>query len=307
MPQRSEQLPEAPLIDLGSAKALLRGLSPDVEWLLRHIESEDGHLRFPLEIAQTIRSLNIDKYPRLYEREAAIGAIFLQGFLPPEEVAAMDAELVSASPDDRGAFLRSFVEELESAFQGELIPKTRATRDAAAAAWRNMPEAERQVAVRMAQHAWMAFLAGFYQLLSVMVHGEKLTALVDKAIRGDDEAFVKAVQIDKGVLTEIPYFVQRFRLANLQGDIAFIDALTYRLKCAPYKGKIRHKPVWLALAMLDMCGWLQRLTRPELLDVLAECGLTGYRNRLEDEGALSKVVSTYRRFQRSGLAGLSTH
>lgn len=45
----------------------------------------------------------------------------------------------------------------------------------------------------------------FYEQLSIMVHGEKLTALVARAKTGDDVGFLKAIQIDKRILSKIEY------------------------------------------------------------------------------------------------------
>jgi hypothetical protein len=68
----------------------------------------------------------------------------------------------------------------------------------------------------------------------MMVHGEKLTSLVAQAKAGNDDAFVKAVQIDKRILNAIPYFSERYARAHDQGHSDFFDRLSYRLKSAPY-------------------------------------------------------------------------
>ena len=41
------------------------------------------------------------------------------------------------------------------------------------------------------------------------MHGQKLTDLVSAAKVGDDEAFYLAVQIDKHILSILPYFKER--------------------------------------------------------------------------------------------------
>lgn len=73
-------------------------IAPDWSWLLRHIESEDGFVRFPALFTLWITNLNIGNYPELYEEEARIGGMRLRSFLIPEEIRELDAELVSLSP-----------------------------------------------------------------------------------------------------------------------------------------------------------------------------------------------------------------
>ena len=113
------------------------------------------------------------------------------------------------------------------------------------------------------------------------------------------------MQIDKRILTTLPYFKERFERAHFEGEQNFIDALTYRLQCAPYKGKIRHKSLWMAFAFLDMCGLLDTMKHQQLLNLLDEVGLGGYPNRIEDVKHLSKRLADFRRFRGYGLA-LST-
>ena len=294
-----------PVVDIHAAKRFLSDLSPDLSWLLRQIESDDGHCRFPSQVTKAITNLKIESYPLLYESEAAIGLVLFMGFLSKKEIAELDRELSEASIEERGQFLQEFCQGLADGLEQIEIPKTPADEQRANEQFNALSSDEQAEAIKMGQHFWMSFLAGFFQMLSVMVHGEKLTALVAKAKNGDDDAFVKAVQIDKRILTTIPYFKQRFEGANLEGDRDFVDALTYRLQCAPYRGKIRHKSLWLAFSFLDMCGLLDALRHQELLDLLDEVGLGGYPNRIEDVKYLSKRLADFRRFRGYGLT-LST-
>jgi hypothetical protein len=105
-------------------------------------------------------------------------------------------------------------------------------------------------------------------------------------------------------LAGIPYVRERFERASAEGERDFLDALSYRLQCAPYRGKIRHKPLWFAFAYLDMCGLLETLKHRELLNLLDEVGLGGYPNRIEDVKHLSKRLADYRSFKGGGVSTL---
>ena len=231
--------------------------------------------------------------------------ILFRAFMSQEEILELNSRLADQTPLERGQTMRAWMDgliEIDEAFN---FPKTPAEERLAFAQFNALSQEDQAEAIRMAQYLWMAFLAGFFQNISVMVHGEKLTALVAQAKAGSDEAFCKAVQIDKRILTTIPYFKRRFERGTLEGDRNFTDALAYRLQCPPYKGKIRHKALWMTFAYLDLVGLLNSMPHQEILDLCDDAGVGGYANRIEDVKNLSKRLAEYRAFQRRSV-GLST-
>lgn len=293
------------LIDKASAAEFLRSSIPDWTWFISQIESEDGHFRFPPIVTRAIVNLRIEAYPLLYENEASIGLILFRAFMSRKEMLELNAQLIEQSPLERGQTLREWMDgliECETVFE---FPKTPAEERLAVDQFKALTKEEQAEGIRMTQHLWMGFLAGFFQNVSVMVHGEKLTSLVAQAKAGSDEAFCKAIQIDKRILTTIPYFKQRFERVTLDGDKHFADALSYRLQCPPYKGKIRHKALWMTFAYLDLVGLLDNLPHQEILDLCDDAGVGGYANRIEDVKHLSKRLADFRRFRGYGLT-LST-
>lgn len=294
-----------PIIDVASASAFLNSACQEWSWLLRQIESESGHFRFPSLVTRAIVNLKIESYPLLYENEAAIGLIMFRAFMTKDELIELNAQLELQSPEERGQTMRKLVDGLSEFDQAFEVPKTPAAEKRAFAEFSALSPEDQAETLKMAQHLWMGFLAGFFQNVSVMVHGEKLTSLVAQAKAGNDDAFCKAVQIDKRILTTIPYFKQRFEQAALEGDQDFSDALAYRLQCPPYSGKIRHKSLWMAFAFLDMVGLLDTLKHQEILDLCDEAGIGGYANRIEDVKHLSKRLADFRRFRGYALT-LST-
>jgi hypothetical protein len=289
------------LIDKAAAAGFLRSGIPDWTWFIAHIESEDGHFRFPPIVTRAIENLKLQDYPLLYENEASLGLILFRAFLSQEEILELNAKLADQSPLERGKTMRDWIDGLFEFDEAFSFPKTPAQERRAFAQFNALSKVDQAEAIRMAQHLWMAFLAGFFQNISVMVHGEKLTSLVAQAKAGNDEAFCKAVQIDKRILTTIPYFKQRFERGALEGDRNFTDALAYRLQCPPYKGKIRHKALWITFAYLDLVGLLDNLRHQEILDLCDDAGVGGYANRIEDVKNLSKRLAEYRDFQRRSV------
>ena len=64
-------------ISLPVAVEYLRGLLPDVDWVVKFMESEGGWFRLPPRMVAAIRSLNIGTYVELYANENAPGLTVL--------------------------------------------------------------------------------------------------------------------------------------------------------------------------------------------------------------------------------------
>lgn len=185
------------IIDPGSAVQFIRAMALEWTWLLQHIESEDGYVRFPPLFSRLITNLNIENYPALYENEASIGVMMARAFLDPEELKALDVELAALNPGDRAKRVEEAMNGMRDAVDVMEIPKTPAEQKQAEKVFKAMSSEDQKASIEFLQHFMMAFLASFHQSLSVMVHGEKLTSLVAQAKAGNDKAFARAVQIDK--------------------------------------------------------------------------------------------------------------
>lgn len=286
------------IISIDSAKLFIKKSAPDTEWLLAHIESEQGWCRFPPYLTSLINNLKIESYPLLYLNENSIVAMMFKGYMTSEEIKELDLRLTAASPNERGQFFLEFTDDLINAIDQIEIPKTPAEQEAANNRFKALSADEQVASIRISQHFFCSFFASFYQTLSIMVHGEKLTSLVSQAIAGNDIAFVKAVQIDRRILTEIPYFSERYVRAQYDSDSNFYDSLSYRLKVPPYKGKIRYKSLWLVFAILDQSGLLNSLTHPEILKICDDAGVGGYENRIQSVKHLTNRLKEYREFQK---------
>lgn len=289
------------LISKDSVLDALRSGIPDAEWLLRQIESEQGWLRFPAYLSNVITNLKLENYPLLYASESAIAAMLLRGWMNDEEIKQFNAEIEAATPKERGNLVTEWGRNAGEAIEQFEIPKTPEQQAKALRIFESLSPEEQKESIRVAQHFFCFFFTSFYQSLSVMVHGEKLTSLVAQAKTGNDDAFVKAVQIDKRILTADPYFRSRFDRAQNEPGTDFFDALSYRLRTAPYRGKIRHKTLWYAFSILDQTQLLDTLSHRELLEMCDEAGVGGYDNRIQSVKHLSSRLAEFRQFQKRGV------
>jgi hypothetical protein len=278
---------------------MLRIAAPEWEVFLALLESAKGRLRFRAGLTRAIKNLNIEAYPLLYETEGAIGIVLLRAFGSADELAEFERELRHATPEERGKAAKELGEELGRFFDAIEFHDnpTVAHEEKAREVLEAMPPDERTGLTSIVQALVATSLAMFYEQLSLMVHGERMTALVAQAKAGNDEAFVKAVQIDGRVLTEIPYFRERYALARMNDETEFLARVWRRQVAPPYKGRIEHKSLYLMFAFLESVGLLRSFTRPELLDLYDELGLGGKRRRVEDETNMGKRLAEFRRFQ----------
>ncbi len=83
-------------------------------------------------------------------------------------------------------------------------------------------------------------------------------------------------------------------------DSKFTEEVAAHLQRAPYKGKIRHKSLYLAFAFLDMVGLLDTMKHREILDLVNDAGIDGHANRIDDVKNLSRRLKEYRAFQQRG-------
>lgn len=288
------------LLPRGSLIAILMGAIPDAEWVIRHLEKSDGWLQFPPLLVDTINNLKIDKYPLVYEDERLLAYFSLRIWLTDQEIREFAADVESSSLEERGKFLKEICDAVEPVL--ESIPKTPDQIKAAQELFASLSEAEKLEAIKRSQAFYSVFFASFGQTFSMMMHGEKLTTLVARAKAGDDDAFCKAIRIDRRILTVIPYFREKYERAGHLGDIKFLDKVCAWTRAAPYKGRIRHKALWILFSILDQAGMLSNLSHREILDICDEVGVGGADNRIEDVGYLGKRLREYRKLQKIGIA-----
>jgi hypothetical protein len=280
----------------------LKDAIPEYEEMLVFIEKNGGWISLPPKVLELIDRLKIHNYPELYRSQDTLNKMLLLAIMSVDEINSMAAELEKVPEKDRAACAEEFVQLLGKTAEEVLdnFPDTPEKEREAQKAFDDLNAEEKIKAVQQAQITMSAFYATFFNTISIMVHGRKLTDLVQTAERGIDEAFFLAVQVDKRILSVLPYFKERHENAISTGDIDFLDKLHYRLTSPLLRSKIRYKTLWLSFALLDESGLLDgSLKHREILDICEDAGVGGHKNRIEDVGYLSKRIREYRLFQKS--------
>lgn len=142
----------------------------------------------------------------------------------------------------------------------------------------------------------LGIITSSFNYLALMLHGYTMCTLVAMAKDGDDNAFCKAVHIDRTVLN-LPYFKQRMLKAQFGNDQNFLNILAYQLKNPLHKGKIKYKILWLTFLILDDEGLLDSLSHEEIFDICEQTGVYGKEHGIEDVGHISKRLRDFRKYQ----------
>ena len=138
-----------------------------------------------------------------------------------------------------------------------------------------------------------------FNYLAIMVHRKSMFQLVAEAINGDDESFLKAIQIDKTVLTAIPHFVERNLQAARDGDFAFQRRLnTYRNKPITVS-RPQYPTLWLLFAAIQEMNLLEDFEgdKDSFFNLCEEVGAYGFNNGVEDVQSFSRRLRDYKKDQ----------
>lgn len=268
------------------ATELLKQLVPQYEGILAELEADSEKVSKLAEFAQ---KTGLSGYPQLYLDKQNIAKLIMATLMPVEQINALNDSVKTLSPEEQIAFANQAVENLIQApkkldeILDPLIPE-------------NPDELDPSNLSDQAKIALTAFLLCTHEFLSFMVHGRKITDLVQSAINGDDEAFCLAVQIDRLVLS-LPYFrekIQKTLEMKTDEDARFIYNLTYRIQNPTLRGGIKNRMVWVALLLLDSMNLLDgALTRAEILSMLDEAGIEG----ISSEDNLSRMLRNFHAYQ----------
>lgn len=281
--------------------SFLKDAIPEYEEMLVFIEENGGWINMPPKMIEMIDRLKLHNYPELYRSEETLVKMLLLAFMSVEEINTLVAEIKQMTEDKKAHCVEELIQFMGESSDAiiESLPDTPEKEQAAKKAYGELSHVDKDKSIKQAQIAMLAFLAIFFNTIAIMVHGRKMTDLVQAAEQGDDDAYCLAVQIDRRILSALPYFKERHEKAISGVEIDFLDKLHYRLTNPLFRSKIRYKTLWLTFALLDESGYLNgSLKHREILDICEEAGVGGYKNRIEDVGYLSKRLREYREFQK---------
>lgn len=275
-------------------------LTPEYTKLFRELQKSDGRIIFPHDIA--VNQNLCGSYVTLYDKELNFGVAFLLALMGEDGFNKFKVEIESYSPEEQQVFLDELTDddedwdEIVEQFQ---IPESPHEWMEARQRLALLPTEERQELEKRNGFFWSYFFGSFFNTLALMVHGEKLTALVPQAINGDEDAFMRAVQTDRMLLLHHPYFRDRKLRAQNEGDKRFLMRLASRESIPILNGQVQFPGLYMLFGILESLQWLNDMSAPEILDMCINAGLDPYQNRIDDADYVSKRLREYRQWQKT--------
>jgi hypothetical protein len=263
-------------------KEFYASLLPDFDFILKKFESNQKWIKFSPRLHELTKNYKCENYAELYQDEARILTAMLRVLMGgDEQINEYFSNLASMSASEQTVAMNEFFQdgmELNNYVDENFVhlddldwsPEGQAK---AKKMWDNLTPEEQQRNSKLIQYSLCFGLASFYNFFALMVHGRKLTQLVNEAIAGNDDSFCLAVHIDKNILHRIPYFIERYQRATNEGDQYFLERVGRRLVSPQLNGKIRHRLLYMLFALLEGTGWLDDLKHREILDICDELGL----------------------------------
>lgn len=288
-----------------SALRFAEKMAPLYAEVFHELKADGG--RFSIQGRISNIRQNFGAYVTLYDDEHRVGQALLKGLISEQGFDEFSKESAEFTEAEKEQFLAELIQPQALDELGELvqIPSNEEEWKEAELAFNALPPDEQQALRRQGSLLWAGIFGGIFNMLSLMVHGVKLTSLVPQAIAGNDDAFLKAVQIDRCLMTHHPFFMSRKQRAQDEGETDFLRALAYREMTPPLRGKIRYPALYMLFGALEATGWLESLQHQEMLNLCDSAGLDRFQNRIEDVNYLTKRLLEYRRWQQTG--GVSMH
>jgi len=291
-------------LDRELTREVIINIAPMYVELLRELQSNGRSVKLPDKLERVFRNLqNLDQYVMVFDDERRIHTALLLFLFGQDGLKEYAADLKAMTTEQQTAqaeeFIRESLEDRDLDWAEDFFPDTPEKEAEALAKLEALNPEEKEEALKRAGWFWYFFFGWFYQYLSLMLHGQKLTTLVDLAKQGDADAFGKAVHVEPRLLYSHPYFRERHEKAREGEEEDFLKRIGYRIANPGSPGRIRYPGLYVVFAMLEVSGWLDGgFTHEELLDICDEAQLDRWQNRIEDTSFLAKRLREYRKSRK---------
>ncbi|TDK65707.1 hypothetical protein [Sapientia aquatica] len=270
-------------------------ITPQFLEKFKDLKDKGGRISSSSDFSAKQREL-APSYVYLYESKAKLQLAYLL-YLYGEE------KLILMSPDERDALINEInlsPDDCENSLHVDFkVPDNFADQKLAITKLESLPEARRKEAKN--RHAFYGCfaLATFFNNSALMAHGAEMTTLVPLAIAGDDDAFLKAIQIDSMLLVHHKYFQNRKLEAQSGQQPEFLRKLLYRESNPVLKGRIEYPGLYMLFGVLDSYKCLDLFNHDEILNIADAAGLDRFQNKIDDVNYLTKRLSDYRKWQKT--------
>jgi hypothetical protein len=287
------------IVHLTSVVEFMRLLLPDIQEVITDIEKDGGYLNFADKLTALLTRDGLRPWSSFYEKPQSINGLVARSLFDKVELAELES-MLQALPPEKASELRRDIQQnaVDSLRELDVDQALSVTEDQATAMWLSMgSEGQKQAEIQlyMMLYSMMTLIHNYFALLT---YGRRIWDLVEDAKSGDDDAFLKAVRVDRTVLFGIPYFQKRLVRAQVGKDPDFHRKLANAIKAKPLGAKFSHKMLMFVFMVLEDEGLLYDLSQEQLMDVCEDLGVYGSAYGVEDSASLRKLLNKYKRRTR---------
>ena len=249
--------------------SLVKQMAPQYLEFFRDMQKASGWGTLADRFGEIRKRLKLDSYVTLYGNEIWVYNALSVALLGIDGFKRTFEELNAARPEEQQRFVDQLTADVtqDDGWLDEMFPESVEKQEEQRLALEALPENERAEVIQRGQHLFAFVMASFYGCISVMVHGEKRTSLVPKAVAGDRSAFLKATGLvwDRVDLKRRTAWIDQTKNGTPRGVPLNRDAVTVLEgelgKHPQYCFTFRGQPIgW----ELSNSGWVTAVRKAEL-------------------------------------------
>lgn len=265
---------DQPIASLDKIAQMIRQVLPDFDDYLTKIKNSQIHL--PKDFQQAIKFFQIENYAEYYQDESELKRLFVDSLGEPDL-----KRLLEENPKIPLANVRDYMDSTLDEFNHDLAETLgEEPEDIDVDEIRALPEAE----IEQFKQFFLFGILVFHDLTSLLVFGERIFSLTQKAITGDRGAMLKVIQIDPSSLTHIPAFRLAHAKAMQSRERRFLNSINHCLNNRVGKSRLKHRHIYLVFFYLHNFKCLEGMTATELFDFCDSVGLIRYEEIADERG-----------------------
>lgn len=263
-----------PIASLEKVAQIVRLVLPEFDDYLTKIKNSQLHL--PRDYQQAISFFQIENYAEYYQDESQLKRLFVDSL---GESALK--RLLDENPKIPLANVRDYMDSTLDEFTHDLAGTLREEpEDIDVDEIKALPEAE----IEQFKQFFLFGILFFHDLTSLLVFGERIFSLTQKAITGDRRAMLKVIQIDPSSLTRIPAFKLAHAKAIQSREKRFLNSINHCLNNRVGRSRLKHRHIYIVFFYLHNFKCLEGMTATELFDFCDAVGLVRYEEIADERG-----------------------
>jgi len=253
-----------PLASIKPIQKFIASFVDDYDWYLKHIRKTSNHL--PIQISQIIIDLGMQDYSSLYIDKSNLNTLFIEGLELSAEFKQAFHQVNQIPEENVHQFMDEYLKNLSQLDLDDVLT------DEQEEVEDELPDEQLNALKSLIK--WC--LLWMHDLTSLMVHGERIFSLVQKAIAGNRSAMLKVLQTDPSSFQYIPEFQKIHAQAVVSREKKFLNSMNHHLNNRVGQSKLSHRMIYTVIFLLDTLQILGNMTNKDVLELCDASGISDY-------------------------------